>query len=313
MHSRALRRVAALAALVMFGAIVTVTQVSAAHTGGQQDQQDDNDEAAPRTEILSDSCDDSSLPPHNGFADSGRTCVDTEAGSVGLADENPTLLIVSAPQSVAAGEEFTIVVSTRNLVRDRFPPAGEGGYYQERSILNEDNLVRGHVHTACRMLSTTAAAPDPEPAPEAFAATEDGGGGEEPDQVAVVIEGLPEAGLAQCAVWAGDGSHRTPMMARPDQIPAFDSVRITVVGGDQDGGDQDGGDQDGGDQDGGDQDGGDQDGGDQDGGDQDDEDQGGGDLEEGDGQDGDNQDGDNQDGGDGEDGGWDSDDDGHQD
>jgi hypothetical protein len=29
-------------------------------------------------------------------------------------------------------------------------------------------------------------------------------------------------------VWAGDGSHRTPLMQRANQTPAFDSVRITV-------------------------------------------------------------------------------------
>lgn len=290
MQSRVLRRVVAvLAGLVMFGGIVTVTQVSAAHTDDQQEEQGDEEETGAQTEILSDSCDDSQLPPHNGFADSGRACVDTEAGSVGLAEENPSLLIVSAPQSVSVGEQFTITVSTRNLVRDRFPPAAEGGYYQERSILNEDGLVRGHFHTACRMLNNTVAAPDPAPAPEFFAATEDGAGSAEPDQVAVVVDGLPEAGLAQCAVWAGDGSHRTPMMARPDQIPAFDMVRITVIGDDQDGGDlEEGGDLDeGADEDGDQQDGDQQDGEDEDG----DHDHGEDEDEDGDSEDDDDDDG----------------------
>ena len=43
-----------------------------------------------------------------------------------------------------------------------------------------------------------------------------------------VDKGLPGRGLAQCAVWAGDGSHRIPMMERANQTPAFDSVRILV-------------------------------------------------------------------------------------
>jgi hypothetical protein len=44
-----------------------------------------------------------------------------------------------------------------------------------------------------------------------------------------VAAGLPATGLAQCAVWAGDGSHRLPMMQRANQTPAFDIVRITVT------------------------------------------------------------------------------------
>ena len=34
----------------------------------------------------------------------------------------------------------------------------------------------------------------------------------------------------QCTSWAGDGSHRTPMMTRANQTPAIDSVRIDVGG-----------------------------------------------------------------------------------
>ena len=40
---------------------------------------------------------------------------------------------------------------------------------------------------------------------------------------------MPTAGTAQCAAWAGDGSHRAPMMQRANQTPAFDSVRIRVT------------------------------------------------------------------------------------
>jgi hypothetical protein len=122
---------------------------------------------------------------------------------------------------------FSISVSTRNLIRDRFLAAGKGGYYVESSVL-QDGIVRGHFHTACRMLSSTRVAPDPAPVPAFFVATEDSKGGREPDTVTVNVPGLPTAGLAQCASWAGDGSHRIPMMERANQTPAFDAVRIVV-------------------------------------------------------------------------------------
>ncbi len=44
----------------------------------------------------------------------------------------------------------------------------------------------------------------------------------------IQIPGLPDSGIAQCAVWAGDGSHRIPMSERANQTPAFDAVRIQV-------------------------------------------------------------------------------------
>jgi hypothetical protein len=78
------------------------------------------------------------------------------------------------------------------------------------------------------MLDSTREAPDPAPAPAFFVATEDGGGGDNPDEIVIQVPGLPDEGTAQCASWAGDGSHRVPMMQRANQIPAFDSVRITV-------------------------------------------------------------------------------------
>jgi hypothetical protein len=46
--------------------------------------------------------------------------------------------------------------------------------------------------------------------------------------ITINVSGMPSAGTAQCASWAGDGSHRIPMMQTAKQIPAFDSVRITV-------------------------------------------------------------------------------------
>ncbi|MEO3744803.1 LPXTG cell wall anchor domain-containing protein [Plantactinospora sp. B5E13] len=177
-------------------------------------------------EILGNNCDNSRLAAHTGFQE-GERCVPTAFGELGAADQNPTLLIADAPRTVREGERFRLVVSTRNLVRDRFLPAGRGGYYLESSFLTGDGLVRGHFHTSCRMLTSTTTAAEPAPVPAFFVATEDGKGGREPDQVIVEVPGLP-AGLAQCSSWAGDGSHRIPMMARANQIPALDSVRIWV-------------------------------------------------------------------------------------
>jgi len=177
-------------------------------------------------EILGNTCDGSQLPPHDGFQN-GNRCVSTQFGEVGNADTNPTLLITDAPRAVRANQPFTLRVSTRNLVRDRFLAAAKGGYYKESSFLNAQGLVRGHFHTSCRILAGRGAAPDPAPVPAFFVATEDRGGGATPDTVTVRVSGLPR-GLAQCAVWAGDGSHRVPMMQRANQIPAFDAVRIQV-------------------------------------------------------------------------------------
>lgn len=189
-------------------------------------QQPADGATAPAADFLGNSCEGSELPAHDGFQNGGR-CVGTEFGEVAGADDNPSLIIASAPQAVRANRPFDLRVSTRNLVRDRFLAAGKGGYYKESSFLTADGLVRGHFHTACRMLGSRRTAPDPAPVPAFFAATEDGAGGRTPDTVTVRVTGLPR-GLAQCAVWAGDGSHRTPMMQRANQIPAFDVVRIVV-------------------------------------------------------------------------------------
>ncbi|MBQ0978136.1 hypothetical protein [Micromonospora sp. M61] len=177
--------------------------------------------------VLANDCDESQLEPHNGFQN-GNRCVSTEFGEVGAAANNPSLLITQFPQQVGQNQAFTLRVSTRNLVRDRFLAAGQGGYYVESSLLNAQGLVRGHFHTACRMLDSLTAPPEPQEVPAFFVATEDGRGGAQPDEVTIQIPGLPESGTAQCSVWAGDGSHRLPMMERANQTPAFDSVRITV-------------------------------------------------------------------------------------
>jgi len=187
--------------------------------------------AAPTTaaplEILGNDCSNSKLAPHTGFQD-GNRCVSTAFGEVGTADRNPTLLIVQAPRRVRVGQAFTLQISTRNLVRDRFLGAAAGGYYLESSFLTDEGLVRGHFHTACRMLPSTSVAPAPDPVPAFFVATEDKAGGSTPDVITINVSGMPSAGTAQCASWAGDGSHRIPMMQSAKQIPAFDAVRITV-------------------------------------------------------------------------------------
>jgi hypothetical protein len=178
-------------------------------------------------DVLGRDCTESKLQAHDGFQLAPR-CVSTAFGEVASEDKSPSLLITDSPRSVGVKEKFTISVSTRNLVRDRFLGAAAGGYYLESSFLDEDGLQRGHFHTACRMLESTDVAPDAAPAPEFFLATQDNGGGADPDTVKITVTGMPTAGTAQCAVWAGDGSHRIPMMQRADQTPAFDAVRITV-------------------------------------------------------------------------------------
>ena len=179
--------------------------------------------------ILANSCEGSQLTPHDGFQN-GNRCVSTEFGEVGAQENNPSLLITEAPTEVAPNTAFTLKVSTRNLIRDRFLAAGAGGYYVESSVL-AGGLVRGHFHTACRMLANTNEAPAPDPVPAFFVATEDKKGGAAPDVVTIQVPGLPAEGTAQCASWAGDGSHRIPMMQRANQTPAFDAVRIEVGGG----------------------------------------------------------------------------------
>jgi hypothetical protein len=179
--------------------------------------------------VLANSCEGSQLQPHDGFQN-GNRCVSTEFGEVGTEQNNPTLLITEAPEQVGVNQPFTIQVSTRNLIRDRFLAAGQGGYYVESSLL-QGGLVRGHFHSACRILESQDEAPDPAPAPAFFVATEDNQGGAQPDTVNIQVPGLPEEGTFQCSSWAGDGSHRIPMMQRANQTPAFDSVRVQVGGG----------------------------------------------------------------------------------
>ncbi|HWS35139.1 MAG TPA: Pecanex-like protein 1 [Actinoplanes sp.] len=203
-------------------------------TGGDQgDNGGDQGQQQPTTPppgaglgVLTNSCDTSNLQPHDGFQN-GNRCVSTEFGEVASAGNNSTLLITNRPNQVNRNQAFTIQVSTRNLIRDRFLAAGQGGYYVESSVL-QNGIVRGHFHTACRILNNQQAAPAADPVPEFFVATEDNRGGAQPDTVAIQVPGLPTAGTYQCSSWAGDGSHRIPMMERANQTPAFDSFRLRV-------------------------------------------------------------------------------------
>ncbi|WFE40566.1 hypothetical protein [Micromonospora sp. WMMD998] len=178
-------------------------------------------------DVLAKDCANSKLQGHDGFQN-GNRCVSTAFGEVGAAASNPSLLITQFPNRVRRNQPFTLRVTTKNLVRDRFLAAGQGGYYVESSLLNDQGLVRGHFHTACRMLGSTRQPPNPQDVPAFFVATEDGKGSNQPDDVLIQIPGLPDSGLAQCSVWAGDGSHRIPMMERANQTPAIDVVRIQV-------------------------------------------------------------------------------------
>jgi hypothetical protein len=181
-------------------------------------------------------CENSKLEPHNGFQ-IAPACVSTPAGELAGADDNPSLLITWAPDRIKPGDDITIKVSTRNLIRNEFPPAGQGGYYFESAVL-QDGIVRGHFHVGCRTLQNTRSAPEPVRS-ATFKAVEDGGGGKDPDTVKVVLSGKDANGqavfkkgdLVQCAAWAGDGSHRVPMMQFANQIPAFDTHVMRVIGG----------------------------------------------------------------------------------
>jgi hypothetical protein len=176
------------------------------------------------------------LAAHDGHPTAAAACVNTAFGELSAQEKNPSLLIVGAPSTISPGQDIPLQVSVRNLVRDAFPPSSHGGYYANPASLDAQGLTRGHVHSACRLLASTQDAPQPDRV-TAFAAIEDGGGGAAPDTVEVHLPGrgadgqvlFPAGSLVQCAAWAGDGSHRVPMDSWPNQVPAFDAVRITVA------------------------------------------------------------------------------------
>jgi hypothetical protein len=203
------------------------TGSSSGHNHGAN-QVNDEDSIVP----LGRTCEGSDLDVHSGFQSEEAVCVETEFGEQSAFEDNPTLLIVEAPARVSVGQDIVLKVSTRNLVRDRFLAAGEGGYYLETALLNGDGLTRGHFHTGCRMLENGDEAPEPirldADGTNRFIATEDGKGSDDPDVVTITIEAFVETGVVQCASWAGDGTHRVPMSSFANQVPAFDVVRIEV-------------------------------------------------------------------------------------
>ncbi len=200
---------------------------NAAGGEGDKDGSQDKKKDDGGLDVLATDCSGSKLEPHDGFQKAPR-CVSTAFGEVAAQAKSPSLLITDSPEKVAPGQGFQLKVSTRNLVRDRFLAAAQGGYYKESSVLNGEGLQRGHFHTACRSLPSTDEAPDASPKPDFFLATQDGSGSSTPDTTTIDVPGVAQGGELQCASWAGDGSHRIPMMQRADQTPAFDSVRIRV-------------------------------------------------------------------------------------
>lgn len=213
----------------------------AAHNGdghgdhGDDDDGDDAKKAQSELDVLAKDCSKSKLPPHDGFQ-KAPACSSAVFGEISDAAKNPSLLFVDFPDKVKEGEGFTLKISSRNLVRDRFLGAAAGGYYLETSLLNDDGLQRGHFHVSCRVLGSDDEAPVPDLVPQFFKAVEDGKGGAKPDTVKIEVPGKNADGkdlfkkkdLVQCAAWAGDGSHRIPMMERASQNPAFDAVRFKV-------------------------------------------------------------------------------------
>jgi hypothetical protein len=174
------------------------------------------------------SCDNSSLTIHDGFQNGDR-CVSVDRGEVPTADNSPSLIIVSAPRRVRVNQPFEIRIATRNLKRDFFLPAATGGYYATRSFLDENGILHGHVHTSIRPLTSTRVPPEAGAVPTFFKATEDGGGGREPDTFVVEVPGIATPGFYQIASWAGDASHGVPMAQRANQTPCFDAVRLFVT------------------------------------------------------------------------------------
>jgi hypothetical protein len=249
---RRTRLLAAGAVIIAIGGVVGFTQFASAadtDTSTKAGESGAGKVVGNNLTILTDTCVDSDLEAHDGFQ-KGNRCVSTEFGEVGTAANNPTLLITDAPDEVVVGAPFQLRISTRNLIRDRFLAAGQGGYYVESSVL-QNGLVRGHFHTACRILNNDDEAPESAPVPAFFVATEDSRGSAEPDSVTIQVPGLPQEGEFQCSSWAGDGSHRIPMMERANQTPALDSVRVRVRaannggnnGGGNNGGNNNGGNQ----------------------------------------------------------------------
>src|SRR4029453_1712761 len=107
------RLLAAAAALVLFGGLTGVAQISSADTTTPQPSASASSAAGKVINgltILTNTGADSSLPRHDGFQ-TGDRCVSPEFGEVGVAANNPSLLITQAPRSVAVNTPFTLKIS----------------------------------------------------------------------------------------------------------------------------------------------------------------------------------------------------------
>jgi hypothetical protein len=182
--------------------------------------------APPTLEAGPSNCDGSNLQAHNGFQAEGR-CVSTVLGEVGTVANSPTAIIVEAPDEVAVNTPFSVVISTRNLLRTRFLAAAAGGYYLEAPRLDSNGLVIGHAHFGCSILPSDDEAPPPTRS-VVFQAIEDGGGSANADRLTINLPGVPTAGTLRCGLWSGSNSHALPAAPFANMMPAFDTVRIEV-------------------------------------------------------------------------------------
>lgn len=235
-RSWALPAVGAVSAAVVFATVATPAEAdtaAAAPSGGAHVAQhvdiDHSQHGAAKVTPLARDCTGTHLDTHDGFQEA-PACSTTEFGEMASQANGPTLLIVDAPRIVRAGQPIKLKVSSRNLKRDRFLAAADGGYYIESSLLDANGITRGHLHTACQSLGRANEAPNPDRQTDTFIATEDGKGGGGTDTVTITTpKGITQTGLARCVVWAGDGSHRIPMEQFANQIPAIDSVKLFVL------------------------------------------------------------------------------------
>jgi hypothetical protein len=193
---------------------------------------------------------DTNVPP---VTDTNVPPTDTTATDPGVTTEPaattvapPVTTTIETPTNGPLNGNNGLEVLGRDCTASELPPhsgfqdtvakwflgAAAGGYYLESSFLNGEGLQRGHFHTACRILPNTDEAPDSSGVPAFFLATQDNGGGRGSDTVSIEVPAASTAtaGTMQCTSWAGDGSHRTPMMSKANQTPAIDSVRIEISG-----------------------------------------------------------------------------------
>jgi hypothetical protein len=179
------------------------------------------------------SCDESNLEKHDGFQNAPR-CVAIDQGEVSA--HAPAALITSALDNLQAGQAFQITANFRNVVRDRFAAAANGGYYHFMSELDGNGITHGHAHFYVQNIGDGAEAPDGDAGPlDFFKAVEDGGGGAAPSSVTVDVPGL-NAGSYRACVTLGDSSHRPPMMSAAKIAVGIDCTRFTVGGGGNGGG-----------------------------------------------------------------------------